>query len=378
MVNFPVQVELPDQLWAAVEKSYESSNYRGAILDAVVALFTSIRETTGLDADGASLVGRAFGGDSPLLRVNKLRTESEKSEQRGIDAILRGLYLAVRNPRAHGHIEDDKQTCDSILITVAWLWKIIDSASTQFATDTFLERVTDRLFVKSDEYVQLLVEEIPETKVFDVSVALLDSRKAIEPTVFGLMLQALEGRLTEEQAEEVHVLASEILQSTHDDKDIPRLLSAYAGERWGKIKKVARLRTENKLLVALDSGRYDLQSDQVIGGFLATWIPRISNSLDMKDSYRKRLLRKLRSENYEEQEFLFQRFRKELFQWTEEPDPALLRIIEWGLRRGDKRFYEAIEVQISLWEVPESLREAYDEFQPVELKPFWLEDEVPF
>jgi len=36
-----------------------------------------IRERTGLESDGINLIGQAFGGKAPKLRVNKLVTESE-------------------------------------------------------------------------------------------------------------------------------------------------------------------------------------------------------------------------------------------------------------------------------------------------------------
>lgn len=37
----------------------------------------------------------------PLLACNKLQTPTDKSEQRGVAALLRGIFAAFRNPTAH-------------------------------------------------------------------------------------------------------------------------------------------------------------------------------------------------------------------------------------------------------------------------------------
>ena len=55
------------ELWDAIKKNYESDNYTGAILDSVFKLTDTIRNKTGLEGDGASLIGQAFGGDNPRI-----------------------------------------------------------------------------------------------------------------------------------------------------------------------------------------------------------------------------------------------------------------------------------------------------------------------
>jgi hypothetical protein len=44
-----------------------------------------LREKSGTDGDGHKLVGKVLGGSSPILRVNKLQTESERDVQRGLE-----------------------------------------------------------------------------------------------------------------------------------------------------------------------------------------------------------------------------------------------------------------------------------------------------
>jgi uncharacterized protein (TIGR02391 family) len=51
--------------------------------------------------DGATLIDRTLAGELPLLAINSLKTESEKSEQRGFANLVKGLFGMFRNPTAH-------------------------------------------------------------------------------------------------------------------------------------------------------------------------------------------------------------------------------------------------------------------------------------
>ena len=100
-----LETRLEPRLWEEVRGSVEARKYTNAILDAVHFLSDVIRERSGLEGDGVSLVGAAFGGSSPKLRVNRLRTESEQNTQRGVEALLRGIYQAIRNPEVMVHFK---------------------------------------------------------------------------------------------------------------------------------------------------------------------------------------------------------------------------------------------------------------------------------
>src|SRR5690348_572445 len=93
--------EITQHLWNAIENVYEGGNYSHAILEAMHLLSNTLREKANIDGDGVSLVGQALGGDSPKLRLNRLQTDSERNIQKGIEQILRGLYVGIRNPRSH-------------------------------------------------------------------------------------------------------------------------------------------------------------------------------------------------------------------------------------------------------------------------------------
>jgi len=76
-------------------------NYFHAVFEASKGLAQRIREMTGATSDGAGLVDQVFSVDKPMLALNSLRTETERSEHKGFAALLKGCFGAVRNPLAH-------------------------------------------------------------------------------------------------------------------------------------------------------------------------------------------------------------------------------------------------------------------------------------
>jgi uncharacterized protein (TIGR02391 family) len=76
-------------------------NYFHAVFEASKGLAQRIKEMSGADGDGASLVDAAFSIKSPRLALNTLITETERSEHKGFAQLLKGCFAAVRNPLAH-------------------------------------------------------------------------------------------------------------------------------------------------------------------------------------------------------------------------------------------------------------------------------------
>lgn len=78
-----------------------ADNYFHAVLEATKSIANKLREKTGLTDDGGTLVDRSLGGDLPMLAINTLKSESEKSEQRGFANLLKGTFGMFRNTTAH-------------------------------------------------------------------------------------------------------------------------------------------------------------------------------------------------------------------------------------------------------------------------------------
>jgi uncharacterized protein (TIGR02391 family) len=88
-----------------------------------------LRLRTHLDLDGATLVTRALSLENPLLLLGDLSTSSGQNEQKGFIQILQGVYLAIRNPKAHTLVSDlDDRKAAQYLVLVSLLARRIKEA----------------------------------------------------------------------------------------------------------------------------------------------------------------------------------------------------------------------------------------------------------
>lgn len=259
-MNLETQIR-PD-LWSTIRASYDARNFTSAILDGMHYLGDLIREKSGLEGDGVALVGQAFGGDRPKLRVNKLQADSERNVQRGIEQILRGLYQAVRNPRSHEKHVDSEPDAVALILFVNYLCTIIDQSKTPFTRSEFLTRVFDADFVPSDRYAQLLVGEVPARQRLEVFREVWNARETGNGAKLEVFFRALLGTLSEAELDEVCDEVSDELKATNSDATIRLALHLLPADFWPRYDEVARLRIENKLLSEIKNvGTTRLPSD---------------------------------------------------------------------------------------------------------------------
>lgn len=93
----------PRPLAGCVDEIHDE-NYFHAVLEATKSLAEEIRRRTGLTTDGVPLVDAAFEQGRrpmPLLALNSLRSQTERSRQHGLADGLRAVFAAARNPTAH-------------------------------------------------------------------------------------------------------------------------------------------------------------------------------------------------------------------------------------------------------------------------------------
>lgn len=76
-------------------------NYFHAVFEAAKSVAQRIRDMTGIQLDGAQLIDKAFAESNPIIWINAMRTESEKSEHKGFALLIKGAFAAIRNPTAH-------------------------------------------------------------------------------------------------------------------------------------------------------------------------------------------------------------------------------------------------------------------------------------
>ena len=107
-----------------------ADNYFHAVLEATKSVADKLRSRTALTDDGVQLVDKALAGDIPLLAINALSSESERSEQRGFANLVRGIFGMFRNPTAHTariHWMMNKKDAEDLLSVVSLIHRRLDN-----------------------------------------------------------------------------------------------------------------------------------------------------------------------------------------------------------------------------------------------------------
>ena len=104
-------------------------NYFHTVFEATKSIGDRIREITGLNTDGNTLVEKAFAIETPLIQINDLIDQSDRSEHIGLSNIIKGLFGYIRNPTAHipkiKFTINEEQAID-LLIIVSFVHKSLD------------------------------------------------------------------------------------------------------------------------------------------------------------------------------------------------------------------------------------------------------------
>ena len=109
------------------------SNYFHAVLETVKSVMDKLRLKSGLCDDGAVLIDKSLAGERPLVRINRLSTESERSEQKGFANLLRGVSGMFRNTTAHDariYWNMSKDDAEDLLSMASLIHRRLDSAIT--------------------------------------------------------------------------------------------------------------------------------------------------------------------------------------------------------------------------------------------------------
>ena len=122
-------LDLHPEIARAASSLYRSAHYSNAVEAAVKALNGLVRLRSGLEQDGSSLMERAFNPSTPVLKFNSLIDQSDKDEQKGFMMLFSGAVAGLRNPRAHGFIEDDPERALEFIAFVSLLAKLLDKAN---------------------------------------------------------------------------------------------------------------------------------------------------------------------------------------------------------------------------------------------------------
>ncbi len=194
-----------------------------------------LRDRSGVDGDGASLVGQALGGDTPKLLLNPFQTETERNVQKGIEQILRGFYMAIRNPRSHEKMQDSKQDAEAILCFIDYISKMLTLSREAFTLAAFKENLLDKEFVETPRYAELLIAEVPANRRGEALAEIYFSRRELELRKLKFVLSSLLGSLNEAQISQYLTLVSDDLRSATETADIRTALQMLTPDLWPRI-----------------------------------------------------------------------------------------------------------------------------------------------
>ena len=301
-----LQKEITLKLFDAIKAHYESGSYSNAILDAIKVLTELIRDKTKLDGDGANLVGQAFGGSAPPIKISPMQKVSEIDEQKGFEQLLRGFYIGIRNPRTHEDFEDKPEECNAIVVFINYLCNIINASRSFFVFDDFKKRVFDPLFVEKPEYAELLVSEVPSDELANVAISILQHRNNGDAKKLRYFFDAVFNKAETKQQQLIMKVFSSELKTATRDYDIVDLIRYIKPNLWTMIDDDCKLRIENRIIESVKEGYYE--DDQCKKGALGTWGNSLGQYFKLKNELADALIGLLRpswyTQNYVGQYYL--------------------------------------------------------------------------
>ena len=118
-----------EELRDATRKLFLDGHYARAVEEAYKCINNAVKAKSRLSKDGQDLMNQTFSEKNPILKLNKLRTDSHRDEQIGYMLIFGGCMTGIRNPRAHEHKKTDSP--EAALEMLAWanhLMRVLDKA----------------------------------------------------------------------------------------------------------------------------------------------------------------------------------------------------------------------------------------------------------
>jgi uncharacterized protein (TIGR02391 family) len=375
-----LQSSIDERVWTAVSSSYESGEYAAAISDAFYFLSDLIRSKSGLDSDGAALVGTAFGGDKPVIKVNAFQTETDKSEQKGIEQVLRGLYLGFRNPRSHEKRTDTPATADAVISFISFLSGLIDRSKSPFDIEQIAQQVFDKHFVASSAYATAIASRIPTGKRFDVLIEIFNRRMSGKTEHVTHFCRALLLMVPQDSQAEFWQIVSEALEGAASDAEV-RTAVSVAGANWENLSDVARLRTENRLIASISEGEYDPDTKSCPKGSLGTWASGIANYFLSQEQFRRALIERIETGDSSAIEYVLRYFKSSIFKFNEPLDWDLEWALSARLSADDQLIFDALMFMEST-DTHESwlagLKESLDSFKKRNPGQGISDDDIPF
>ena len=289
--------DLNSDLIESVRSRVESGHYSDAISAGFKFLSNTLREKGNSEGDGASLVGQVLGGQAPAIRLNLLQTTSEKDEQKGIEQLVRGLYIGIRNPRSHENFDDDEDFCIRIIVLIDTVLGFLNPNVSDFDIEEFVCRIYDPHFVSTTEYAEVLVAPVPATDALTVFQQAFYRRQEGNGSEIKYVFHALYQKMTEANIAEVMSEISSALRNETETSDIAEIFRLFRKDMWQLLDEDVRMRMENLIISACQKGRYNAFGGLQAGG-IGSWGNRYGKYFSQRKDLADILIRKLNNDWY--------------------------------------------------------------------------------
>jgi len=118
-----------DGLREVSRQLFVDGHYARAVEEAYKFFNNEVKRRAGSKKDGPDLMHHVFNEDRPIMKLNALRSTSERDEQAGYRFIFAGAMAGVRNPRAHEHdLRDQPEAALELLVMANHLLRAVGKA----------------------------------------------------------------------------------------------------------------------------------------------------------------------------------------------------------------------------------------------------------
>lgn len=98
------ELKICPEIRSVSEKLFLDGHYAQAIFEAYKKINNMVKENVDFEDDGKSLMLTAFNENNPHIKLNPLKTITERNEQEGFKFLTAGAMMFVRNPKAHDNV----------------------------------------------------------------------------------------------------------------------------------------------------------------------------------------------------------------------------------------------------------------------------------
>lgn len=300
--------DLSAEIVQAVGNRLETGQYTDAILAATRLLTRVLREKSGAEGDGAQLVGQALGGNSPLIRLNNLQTQSERDEQKGYESLIRGFYVGIRNFRTHEEVQDEENFCIRALIMIDTFLCVLNRDVEEFNIQEFADKIFDPYFTDSNDYAEELVSRIPDKYILKVFDEAFKRRGDGDTSKLRFAFAAMYQKIPSANLTDIVSNFDDALRNQTDEGVIADIFRLMKPELWVILDDYVNQRMENMIIESVKKGHYDYYQG-LIHGSMGTWANTFGRYFkrrkELSESIISSLLRDWYSQNYVAQYLFF-------------------------------------------------------------------------